>query len=283
MKFFLKIFFFFFLKKKKKMNQYEKILGPNLNPILKYEHNSKSNTLCLHLTSNKTNSIKIPSTINENLKISNKFLIIQLFHNLSENFSIILNIKNINDQILKIVFSSTIRNSTKSLFNSIQCHIEIDNNTWVNICFDLEGIITKFFPGNIYQELQNIEITPTCSIRWIFTSTNPLKTINFGKDLPNFAIYNGINSKTYNIIEKPKISKIPIRKKTPINNIRPKLIENKNIISSEEDEEPSEDPFVQSNHKIENNEEEELELFFIDSLGCFYCPSNQKYYEIEDE
>ena len=29
-------------------------------------------------------------------------------------------------------------------------------------------------------------------------------------------------------------------------------------------------------------EEEELELIYIESLGCYYCPSNQQYYQLDN-
>jgi hypothetical protein len=39
---------------------------------------------------------------------------------------------------------------------------------------------------------------------------------------------------------------------------------------------------VSIKRKIGDDEEEELELVFIDGLGCYYCPANQQYYEIDD-
>jgi hypothetical protein len=33
--------------------------------------------------------------------------------------------------------------------------------------------------------------------------------------------------------------------------------------------------------KIGEDEEEDLELVFIDALGCYYCPANQQYYEVD--
>ncbi|OHS99467.1 hypothetical protein TRFO_08413 [Tritrichomonas foetus] len=33
---------------------------------------------------------------------------------------------------------------------------------------------------------------------------------------------------------------------------------------------------------LPENEEEELELVFIEALNCYYCPNNQQYYQIDD-
>lgn len=39
---------------------------------------------------------------------------------------------------------------------------------------------------------------------------------------------------------------------------------------------------VSIKRKVGDDEEEELELVFIDGLGCYYCPVNQQYYQIDE-
>ena len=35
--------------------------------------------------------------------------------------------------------------------------------------------------------------------------------------------------------------------------------------------------------KLPDDEEDELELVYIEPLGCYYCPSNQQYYQLDDK
>ncbi|KAH0794077.1 class I SAM-dependent methyltransferase [Histomonas meleagridis] len=39
---------------------------------------------------------------------------------------------------------------------------------------------------------------------------------------------------------------------------------------------------IQINYGIPENEEDELELVYIEVLGCYYCPSNQQYYQLDE-
>jgi hypothetical protein len=39
---------------------------------------------------------------------------------------------------------------------------------------------------------------------------------------------------------------------------------------------------VNVNIGLPENEEEELELIYVEALGCYYCPNNQQYYQIDD-
>ena len=64
------------------------------------------------------------------------------------------------------------------------------------------------------------------------------------------------------------------------------------VIEEEEDESddgafsgtaPKADQSIPNIHSsLPENEEEELELVYIEALGCYYCPSNQQYYQLDE-
>lgn len=39
---------------------------------------------------------------------------------------------------------------------------------------------------------------------------------------------------------------------------------------------------IEINRSLPQNEEEELELVYIEEMGCYYCPSNQQYYTLDN-
>lgn len=67
----------------------------------------------------------------------------------------------------------------------------------------------------------------------------------------------------------------------------------KNKAFDDEEEDSDDDAFIGSEPVITNedinvqnglpeNEEEELELVYVEALKCYYCPNNQQYYQIDD-
>lgn len=82
--------------------------------------------------------------------------------------------------------------------------------------------------------------------------------------------------------------------KTPNPPEVPIKVEDNNTEEEEEEEEDMTDAFggappkiddvsdIVINQGVPEGEEEELELVYIEALGCYYCPSLQKYYQIGD-
>ena len=320
------------------MAKLEKILGPNLIKEVKYE--SLAGTQAYTISS-KNARFRYPFSISESLKMTHKFIVFQIYKRIGENVNISLNIKNDMDETLKIQFMTGSRNPRASQ-TMIADQLELQDNTWTNICFDLEFIVSKYFEGNTYKNLQSFEIMPTIHIRWVFAIPNPLLEENNGSDLPEITKFNGLNSKTILIGEKreqtprERVSRIPVRRKTPtsvsgarnshithsastpddqtfsrqqrdpgpsITGFRPKRKvqaspavkkiakpKPQNDFDSEESED-DDDAFSSAPSKIMSNSqnlndqddgEEELELIYIDALQCYYCPSNQQYYQVDE-
>lgn len=283
------------------MNHIEKFMGPNHSNIYKYEHVDATKTTVYSINASKATSLRFPPTISDSFNISHKYLVIQIFRKIGDNYSIALNFKNNNGKTQKIFFSTTQR-SQRASSNSFQNIINAPVNKWVNLCFDLPYVVQQYWPGNEYNTLINIEISPSCFIRWIFAAPNQLKPSLSGSDLPNTVAFNALESQTLLIgEEKNEISsktvgsKIPIynRKKNLSNTAttpgRPKRVEDtkpasfaKNPLDDESDV-SSDDAFSSQPSTTYITDGDELELVYIDALDCYYCPANQKYYTLLSE
>ena len=324
------------------MAKLEKILGPNLIKEVRYE--SLAGTQAYTISS-KNARFRYPFSISESLKMTHKFIVFQIYKRIGENVNITLNIKNDMEETLKIQFMTGSRNPRASQTLTAE-QLDVQDNTWTNICFDLEFIVTKYFPGNFYKSLSSFEIMPTIHIRWVFAIPNQLLEENNGSDLPEITRFNGLNSKTILIGEKrevsttprERVSRIPIRRKTPTTGSggrnmhiihsastpdeqsfsrqqkdghsvttykqkkkpiesnsktaapKPKIVDEFDISSDEESSGDDDDAFSTTPSKPTSfsqpndldSSEEELELIYIDALQCYYCPSNQQYYQVDE-
>lgn len=316
-----------FVKKddKIKMSKLEKILGPNLSKEVKYE--SFAGTQAYTITA-KNARFRYPFSISDSLKFSNKFLVFQVYKRIGENVNITLNMKSDTEELLKVQFLSSTRN-TRASQTLIADSLDIPDNTWTNICFDLEYIAGKYFSGNVYKSVVSFEIMPTIHIRWVFAVPYQIHEENSGSDLPESTKFNGLSSKTILIGErreqvtttpKERVSRIPIRRKIPATSsgknrlsndkettgkaqtaaqpvarpkktIKPHTATAKVASQSESEDEEDDDeafgtrqskPVVEVQQNDQDSNEEELELVYIDALQCYYCPSNQQYYQVDE-
>lgn len=302
---------------------YQPILGPRMVSTIVYEHKSNARTNCYSI-SGATNKFQFPQKLGESLDCKMRYLVIQIFHKAGDHVTINLNISSANGAVFKFSFSTLERkNQVRSSKASTKILLDkIPSDKWVNVCFDLEYVVMKYWPGGTLNALQSIEIHPTCLIRWIFAmATQPLRPENGGSDVPNkFKLMGGIQSETILVAESNKRkSRIPLRSqgsktKPPLTSsvekpkramtVVPKSEQGNEKLSdtfgndfeddTESEEEDEDDAFLGKTAKagvlaelnvkngVPTGEEEELELVYIEALNCYYCPSNQQYYQIDD-
>ncbi|EAX96350.1 hypothetical protein TVAG_066470 [Trichomonas vaginalis G3] len=288
------------------MSKIEKILGPNLLKDMKYETFAGTASYTI---STKVTRFKYPNSLTDSLKISNKFIVFQIYKRIGENVCIVLNMKNDNDDTLKVQFAGQTKSvrTSQSITSDI---IDVPDNTWTNVCFDLEYIMSKYFDNNVFKSLVSFEIIPTCHIRNVFSIPFQLLPENNGNDLPDAVKYNGLSSVTILVGErreqtsqKERTSRIPIRRKIPatpqynraqhtVEDTKPAAFTKKIEDDSEEEEEtessdafgssPSKQLFQTPNTPDIDDSEEEMELIYLEALGCYYCPSNQQYYQVDE-
>jgi hypothetical protein len=210
-----------------------------------------------------------------------RFLVIQIFHRASDSVNISLDVRTTAGAVFRLAFGGGDRRLPSSSKKAIPLD-DIPADIWVNLCFDLEVLVPKYEPGCNFVSLEAIEIAPTCLIRWVFESRTPLSPDQRGRDLPNRFKLASIRSETIVVAHAPETPKgqrksgIPIRRPSRKKDAEggPKSMG----MSFEDDFEGDEDP-----PQLPVGEEEELELVYIEVLGCYYCPNNQKYYQIGED
>lgn len=293
--------------------RYRVILGPGIDSTIVYKRDNHAGSTAYNISGTAAR-FKYPEKMSDSLDITMRYLVIQVFHNAGDPVNINLNIKNTSGTMMKFMFSTDERkNELKSPRQSVRIPLKkIPGDEWVNICIDLEYVMSKHWPGVQFECLQSIEIVPPCLIGWIFANTMAIRADKHGCDLPRkFRFIGNINQKTVLYAEKTRKSRIPqlcqsARKKTaasPANKDRagvvstppveqPRTFEDDFLGDSEEDSDDGnafmgckptvnrEEPNVQNG--LPNDEEEELELVFIEALNCYYCPNNQQYYKIDE-
>jgi hypothetical protein len=298
---------------------FRKILGPRTDPAFPYEHISNARTTAYSITTASPNKFRYPVKMSDHLDISMRYLVVQLFHKVSDPINISLNIRNTGNVVFKFSFSTVERKNRPPLSRSAT-KIQLDripDGIWVNLCFDLEYLVSRHRPGSAFESLQSIEIAPTCLIRWIFANSSELKPELEGQDIPNqLKFVGGIKSVTVLFSERCENkaekkaqtplgdpggkSKLPVRRAKTGSGVLgakgqrihvPMFEADFESDSNEDDSDetaflgaPPSDRLADLNvrREIPENEEEELELVFIEALNCYYCPNNQQYYQLDE-
>lgn len=243
------------------------------------------------------------------------FLVIQIFHKANDHVRINLGISTSREPEVVLSFSTDIRATGRQSGPGTRITLQkIPDNKWVNVCFDLDGLVVQSCPGETFQSLNFIEIRPSCLIRHIFSMTKALKPGNEAKDVPNkFKIPDNVtvrvarnaSPKTRKVHSQGLQKKVGIpsqkRAKTGANPEKKPTTQgavatfNDDFIDDDEEEDDSDEAFsgappsqldlpeLDFKRRLPENEEEELELVYIEVLNCYYCPNNQQYYQIDSE
>jgi hypothetical protein len=225
------------------------------------------------------------------LDLTMHFFVIQLYHRASDPVSINLFIRNTARDIYKFCFTTVERrNPARASKRSTTILLEpIPADVWVNLCFDLAFIVARYWPDAQFESLNGVEIAPPCLIRWIFAVASPLRPEAAGQDLPQVTrLTGGVESATVLVGDQPvpvvsRASRIPVRSpkvKTPLSpGHAPRRSASHRPTRAEEEDDAR--GGIQPDAGLPDDEEEELDLVFIETLGCYYCPNNQKYYMID--
>jgi hypothetical protein len=222
------------------------------------------------------------------------FLVIQLYSRSSDAVNINLHIRNTARDSFKFCFTTVERrNPTRASKMSTIIPLEkVPHDIWVNLCFDLGLIVRRHWPVSdaVFESLQGIEITPPCMIRWLFVIQNPLRPDSAGQDLPQQVRFSGgIESTTVligdtfpRLLGRSPTAKVASPRPSGHAQGRSDHKAQERIANGQQsDDETDLDVFHVETPGGKSEEEGELTLVFIDTLGCYYCPDNQRYYQID--
>ena len=337
----------------------KKICDKNTYKAYRYEYSSSDKSSIYKIEGTRKKSFRLPPLSEKPLQITYRYLVIQIKTPYDSNPTITISISNDAGNHFNFAFSTVSKKRPSSSQMCALINLPLVKDVWVNVCFDLQKIAAIYWPGGSYQLLDSIEISPTCSIRNVYASNEPLDELADGSDLPKpYEHAFNIESKTLLLpieeddqIEetlatsqsKPSLKPVPADKnkrspkksskppfsaksqpsnaiqiegtqlrssqtnvkfknlqakkpkinaktepiKTVIEDITVSNESSDSIVFVSNDFETASDS-VHTSESAENKasslatEEEELELIYIENLGCYYCPSNNNYYQLNN-
>lgn len=297
------------------MHAYQKILGPKTDREVIYRYSDVTRLNAYEIGG--INRFQYKPSLPGKQSITRRYFVVQIFKRAADSPTVSVQVQGTNHQTHRFSFSSAVRTSQRNKQQIGIIQLDIPSNVWVNLCIDLETVVAQNWEGQSYDSLVSFEINPVCFIRWVFATDECLSPEAMGSDLPRDVLYTGnIRNETVVIPTVPtprqhmRGSGIPTRSggrtrpPAQLDGRRPRsgnqLPPKRGIITTtdrpetynpraddtdDESEEGAFDevlPGVTLQTKLPEDEEEELELVYIEGLGCYYCPSNQQYYQLDD-
>jgi hypothetical protein len=275
------------------------ILGPRTDASFTYKDSAIARTLSHTITSSSSKLFRLPRVLTDSLDITLPYLIIQVFYRSSDPVNITLYLRMTTNEVFKFCFTTQERKNPHLSRTSTQVLLDsVPHDIWVNLCFDLEFVAAKYWLDSVFESLQQLEIPSPCLIRWIYASAVPLRPELAGQDLPrSMRLKGGIESVTMLISERP-LPPLPLPcKRSSASKTRAQRVRGGTVDSPKagrqqrkrEDEDWEIDAFGgglpaegEEQQPLVQADEEDFELVYIEPLGCYYCPSNQQYYEMDE-
>ncbi|XP_070433089.1 protein CFAP20DC isoform X5 [Equus przewalskii] len=137
--------------------------------------------------SSQTNKIQLPKENKQILGLIQRFLVLQIYIPLGQDFSTELLITDLGN-IKRRLYLSTVHKELSStpLHAKIPLFM-IKRKIWCNLCIDLVAFTSEIFKGAVFQSLDGIIVSANCKLRKIFTlKSKPQDTADkdAGYDVP---------------------------------------------------------------------------------------------------
>ncbi|XP_021086494.1 protein CFAP20DC isoform X2 [Mesocricetus auratus] len=119
--------------------------------------------------SSQTNRIQLPKENKQILGLIQRFLVLQIYIPLGQDFSTELLITDLGN-IKRRLYLSTVHKELSStpLHAKIPLFM-IKRKIWCNLCIDLVAFTSEIFKGAVFQSLDGIIVSANCKLRKIFT------------------------------------------------------------------------------------------------------------------
>ncbi|XP_010641457.1 uncharacterized protein C3orf67 homolog isoform X2 [Fukomys damarensis] len=119
--------------------------------------------------SSQTNKIQLPKENKQILGLIQRFLVLQIYVPLGQDFSTELLITDLGN-IKRRLYLSTVHKELSStpLHAKIPLFM-IKRKIWCNLCIDLAAFTSEIFKGAVFQSLDGIIVSANCKLRKIFT------------------------------------------------------------------------------------------------------------------
>ncbi|XP_005387328.1 PREDICTED: uncharacterized protein C3orf67 homolog isoform X3 [Chinchilla lanigera] len=135
--------------------------------------------------SSQTNKIQLPKENKQILGLIQRFLVLQIYIPLGQDFSTELLITDLGN-IKRRLYLSTVHKELSStpLHAKIPLFM-IKRKIWCNLCIDLAAFTSEIFKGAVFQSLDGIVVSANCKLRKIFTlRSKPQDTADKDADEP---------------------------------------------------------------------------------------------------
>ncbi|XP_054336701.1 protein CFAP20DC isoform X7 [Pongo pygmaeus] len=150
--------------------------------------------------SSQTNKIQLPKENKQILGLIQRFLVLQIYVPLGQDFSTELLITDLGN-IKRRLYLSTVHKELSStpLHAKIPLFM-IKRKIWCNLCIDLVAFTSEIFKGAVFQSLDGIVVSANCKLRKIFTlKSKPQDTADKDDQLINRGTSSTRNSKNQDV------------------------------------------------------------------------------------
>lgn len=116
-----------------------------------------------------TTKMSLPKDEKQSLGLLQRYLILQLYVPLGHSFSLEFGITDSGNNKRRILLSSNHREVTITHLHARFPLNILRLGVWLNLCMDLQSLVSETFKGQSFKALENLTISASCRLRKIFT------------------------------------------------------------------------------------------------------------------
>ncbi|XP_041446870.1 protein CFAP20DC-like [Xenopus laevis] len=140
--------------------------------------------------SSQTNKMQLPKESRHNLGLIQRFLILQLYIPLGQDFSAELLISDLGNIKRRLYLSTVHKELSATPLHAKIPLLGIKRKIWCNLCIDVVSFTSGIFKGAVFHSLDGIIVSANCKLRKIYTmKLKPKETMEeediYGSSLPH--------------------------------------------------------------------------------------------------
>lgn len=119
--------------------------------------------------SSQTNKIQLPKESRQILGLIQRFLVLQVYIPLGQDFSTELLITDLRNIKRRLYLSTVHKELSSTPLHAKIPLLMVKRKIWCNLCIDLVAFTGEIFKGAVFQSLDGIIVSANCKLRKIFT------------------------------------------------------------------------------------------------------------------
>nr|XP_044991680.1 protein CFAP20DC isoform X1 [Jaculus jaculus] len=119
--------------------------------------------------SSQTNKIQLPQESRQKLGLIQRFLVLQIYLPLGQDFSTELLITDLRNIKRRLYLSTVHKELSSTPLHAKIPLLMVKRKIWCNLCIDLVAFTSEIFKGAVFQSLDGITVSANCKLRKIFT------------------------------------------------------------------------------------------------------------------